>query len=332
MGVIVSNDDPLMSQVEKFADMYQILPDWMPLSRITQRTGKEKLDITPTIARWLKMFDCKPLLNYLGDADFNRVVVDNGEYDSSVVTHLRIQVYKPDSSVDTTERWSIMVAKMMTLLACAAVGCTVKEISFKNHPSHLVLRLSSSKYEKTSIYEHKESSLHEMVVVSYNSYESLESVFRKGIKPETDRLYLLPRVVEIGREFRVDNMDSVSAYWDPLECRKLNAFCNDRSVYGYKVLESIRLLAISGGELSYLLSDKDFAEIVKASAQSTRSDEISGSRTLLDSVSDDWASISNMSEYNNKKSSQSQNSTSLNVYPEHPKGFNSVRDMEPIDW
>ena len=41
MGVIVSNDDPLMSQVEKFADMYQILPDWMPLSRITQRTGKE---------------------------------------------------------------------------------------------------------------------------------------------------------------------------------------------------------------------------------------------------------------------------------------------------
>lgn len=94
MGVIVSNDDPLMSQVEKFADMYQILPDWMPLSRITQRTGKEKLDITPTIARWLRMFDCKPLLNYLSDADFNRVVVDNGEYDSSAVTHLRVQVYK----------------------------------------------------------------------------------------------------------------------------------------------------------------------------------------------------------------------------------------------
>ena len=233
--MIVSNDDPLMSQIEKFADMYQILPDWMPLSRITQRTGKEKLDITPTIARWLKKFDCKPLLNYLGDADFNRVVVDNGEYDSSVITHLRVQVYKPESSVEKTERWSIMVTKMMILLACAAVGCTVKEISFKNHPSHLVLRLRNSKYEKTSIYEYKDSSLHEMVVVSYNSYESLESVFRKGIKPETGRLYLLPRAVEISREFRVDNMDSVSAYWDPFECRKLNAFCNDRGVYGYKV-------------------------------------------------------------------------------------------------
>lgn len=89
----MSNDDPLMSQVEKFADMYQILPDWMPLSRITQRTGKEKLDVTPTIARWLKVFDCKPVIGYLGDADFNRVVVNNGEYDLSVVTHLRVQVY-----------------------------------------------------------------------------------------------------------------------------------------------------------------------------------------------------------------------------------------------
>lgn len=318
-----------MSQVEKFADMYQILPDWMPLSRITQRTGKEKLDVTPTIARWLKMFDCKPLLNYLGDADFNRIVVDNGEYDSSVITHLRVQVYKPESSAGGTERWSIMLTKMMILLACAAVGCTVKEISFKNHPSHLVLRLRSSKYENTSIYEHRESVLYEMVVVSYNSYESLESVFRKGVRPETERLYLLPRVVEISREFRVDNTDSVSAYWDPLECRKLNAFCDDKSVYGYKVLESIRSLAINGRELSSPLSDKDFAEIVKASAQSTRSDENSGNRTLLDSVSDDWASIPDMSEYNGKKLVQSQNSA---VYPEHPKGFNSVRDMEPIDW
>lgn len=329
----MSNDDPLMSQVEKFADMYQILPDWMPLSRITQRTGKEKLDITPTIARWLKMFDCKPVIGYLGDADFNRIVVDNGEYDSSVVTRLRVRVYKPESRVEKTERWNIMLAKMMTLLACAAVGCTtVKEISFKDHPSHLVLRLRSSKYENTSIYEHKESSLHEMVVVSYNSYESLESVFRKGIKPEMDRLYLLPRVVEMSREFRVDNTDSVSAYWDPFECRKLSAFCNDRSVYGYKVLDSIRSLAINGKELSSPLSGKDFAEIVKASAQSTRSDENSGNRTLLDSISDDWASISNMSEFSSKKLVQSQNPMSLNVYPEHPKGFNSVRDMEPIDW
>lgn len=329
MGVIVSNDDPLMSQVEKFADMYQILPDWMPLSRITQRTGKEKLDITPTIARWLKMFDCKPLLNYLGDADFNRVVVDNGEYDSSVVTHLRIQVYKPDSSVDTTERWSIMVAKMMTLLACAAVGCTVKEISFKNHPSHLVLRLSSSKYEKTSIYEHRESVLHEMVVVSYNSYESLESVFRKGIKPETGQLYLLPRVVEVSREFRVDNTDSVSAYWDPFECRKLNAFCNDKSVYGYKVLDSIRAISINGGELSYLLSSKEFAEIVRVSTHSSGISDNFGNGSLLDSVSDDWASIPDMSEFSSKKLAQSQNPV---IYPENPKGFNSVRDMEPVDW
>lgn len=328
----MSNDDPLMSQVEKFADMYQILPDWMPLNRITQRTGREKLDVTPTIARWLKMFDYKPVLNYLGDADFNRIVVDNGEYDSSVVTHIRVQVYKPESSVDATERWSIMLAKMMILLTCAAVGCTVKEISFKNHPSHLVLRLRSSKYENTSIYEHRESVLYEMVVVSYNSYESLESVFRKGIKPEMDRLYLLPRVVEISREFRVDNMDSVSAYWDPFECRKLNAFCDDKSVYGYKVLESIRSLAINGRELSSPLSGKDFSEIVKASAQSTRSDENSGNRTLLDYVSDDWASISNMSEFSSKKLAQSQNPIPFNVYPEHSKGFNSVRDMEPIDW
>jgi len=64
-----------------------------------------------------------------------------------------------------------------------------------------------------------------MVVVSYSSYESLESLFRKGIKPDTSQsLYLLPRVVEISRELRVDNMDSVSSYWDPFECRKLNAF------------------------------------------------------------------------------------------------------------
>ena len=325
----MSNDDPLMSQVEKFADMYQILPDWMPLSRITQRTGKEKLDVTPTIARWLKMFDCKPLLNYLGDADFNRVVVDNGEYDSSVVTHLRVQVYKPESSVDATERWSIMLTKMMILLACAAVGCTVKEISFKNHPSHLVLRLRSSKYDNTSIYEHRKSVLYEMVVVSFNSYESLESVFRKGIKSEMGRLYLLPRVVEISREFRVDNMDSVSAYWDPFECRKLNAFCDDKSVYGYKVLDSIGSLAINGGELSSPLSGKEFAEIVKASAQSTRSGEISDNKILLDSAPDDWVSIPDMSVYNSKKLVQSQNPV---VYPEHPKGFNSVRDMEPIDW
>lgn len=325
----MSTDDPLMSLVEKFADMYQILPDWMPLSRITQRTGKEKLDITPTITRWLKNFGCKPLLNYLGDADFNRVVVDNGEYDSSVVTHLRVQVYNPESSVESTERWSIMLAKMMTLLACVAVGCTIKEISVKNHPSHLVLRLCSSKYENTSIYEHRESVLHEMVVVSYNSYESLESVFRKGIKPEIDRLYLLPRVVEMSREFRVDNTDSVSAYWDPFECRKLNAFCNDKSIYGYKVLDSIRAIAINGGELSYLLSSKDFAEIVKASAQSTRSNRNSDNKILLDSAPDDWASIPDMSVYNGKKLVQSQNSA---VYPEHPKGFNSVRDMDPIDW
>jgi len=326
----MSTDDPLMSQVERFADMYQILPDWMPLSRITQRTGKEKLDITPTIARWLKMFDCKPLLNYLGDADFNRIVVDNGEHDSSVVTHLRVQVYKPESSVDETERWSIMLTKMMILLACAAVGCTVKEISFKNHPSHLVLRLHSSKYEKTSIYEHRESVLHEMVVVSYNSYESLESVFRKGIKPETGRLYLLPRVVEISREFRVDNMDSVSAYWDPFECRKLNAFCNDRGVYGYKVLDSIRSLAINGRELSSPLNGKDFAEIARVSSQSFESGGNSaGSKVLLDSAPDDWASIPDMSEFNSKKLFQSQNPV---IYPEHSKGFNSVRDMEPIDW
>jgi hypothetical protein len=328
----MSTDDPLMSQVERFADMYQILPDWMPLSRITQRTGKEKLDITPTIARWLKMFDCKPLLNYLGDADFNRIVVDNGEHDSSVVTHLRVQVYKPESSVDATERWSIMLTKMMILLACAAVGCTVKEISFKNHPSHLVLRLCNSKYEKTSIYERRESSLYEMVVVSYSSYESLESLFRKGIRPETGRLYLLPRVVEISREFRVDNMDSVSAYWDPFECRKLNAFCNDKSIYGYKVLDSIRSLAINGKELSSPLSGKDFAEIVKASVQSTRRDGNSENRALLDSTPDDWASIPDMSEFSSKKLVQFQNPTQFNVYPEHPKGFNSVRDMEPIDW
>jgi hypothetical protein len=325
----MSNDDPLMSQVEKFADMYQILPDWMPLSRITQRTGKEKLDVTPTIARWLKVFDCKPVIGYLGDADFNRVVVNNGEYDLSVVTHLRVQVYKPESSVDATERWSIMLTKMMILLACAAVGCTVKEISFKNHPSHLVLRLCSSKYEKTSIYEHRESSLHEMVVVSYNSYESLESVFRKGIKPEMDRLYLLPRIGEISREFRVDNMDSMSAYWDPLECRKLNAFCNDKSVYGYKVLDSIRSLAVNGRELSSPLSSKDFSEIVKASAQSTGSNRNSDNNILLDSILDDWSSIPDMSVHNSKKLVQSQNPV---VYPEHPKGFNSVRDMEPIDW
>ena len=325
----MSTDDPLMSLVEKFADMYQILPDWMPLSRITQRTGKEKLDITPTIARWLKMFDCKPLLNYLGDADFNRIVVDNGEHDSSVVTHLRVQVYKPESSVDATERWSIMLTKMMILLACAAVGCTVKEISFKNHPSHLVLRLCSSKYEKTSIYERRESSLYEMVVVSYSSYESLESLFRKGIRPETGRLYLLPRVVEISREFRVDNMDSVSAYWDPFECRKLNAFCNDKSIYGYKVLDSIRSLAINSRELSSPLSGKDFAEIVKASAQSTGSNRNSDNKILLDSTLDDWASIPDMSAYNSKKSVQPQ---SPFIYPEHPRGFNSVRDMEPINW
>lgn len=328
----MSNDDPLMSQVEKFADMYQILPDWMPLSRITQRTGKEKLDITPTVARWLKNFDCKPLLNYLGDADFNRAVVDNGEYDSSVVTHLRVQVYNPESSVESTERWSIMLAKMMTLLACVSVGCTVKEISVKNHPSHLVLRLRSSKYENTSIYEHRESVLHEMVVVSYNSYESLEGVFRKGIKPDTGRLYLLPRVVEMSREFRVDNTDSMSAYWDPFECRKLNAFCNDKSIYGYKVLDSIRAIAINGGELSYLLSSKDFAEISKVSTHSSGISGNFGNGSLLDSVSDDWASISNMSEFSSKKLVQSQNPMSLNVYPEHPKGFNSVRDMEPIDW
>jgi len=326
----MSTDDPLMSQVERFADMYQILPDWMPLSRITQRTGKEKLDITPTIARWLKMFDCKPLLNYLGDADFNRIVVDNGEHDSSVVTHLRVQVYKPESSVDATERWGIMLAKMMTLLACVSVGCTVKEISFKNHPSHLVLRLCSSKYENTSIYEHRKSVLYEMVVVSYNSYESLESLFRKGIKPDTSQsLYLLPRVVEISRELRVDNMDSVSSYWDPFECRKLNAFCNNRSVYGYKVLESVRTIAMSGGELSYMLSNKDFAEIVKSSAQSSRSNRNSDNKVLLDSAPDDWASIPDMSAYNNKKLVQSQNPA---VYPEHPRGFNSVRDMDPIDW
>ena len=329
MGVIVSNDDPLMSQVEKFADMYQILPDWMPLSRITQRTGKEKLDVTPTIARWLKMFDCKPLLRYLGDADFNRVVVDNGEYDSSVVTHLRVQVYNPESSVEKTERWNIMVAKMMTLLACAAVGCTVKEISFKNHPSHLVLRLCNSKYEKTSIYERRESSLYEMVVVSYSSYESLESLFRKGIRPETGRLYLLPRVVEISREFRVDNMDSVSAYWDPFECRKLNAFCNDKSIYGYKVLDSIRSLAVNSRELSSPLSSKDFAEIARVSSLSSESNGNSDNKILLDSAPDDWASIPDMSVYNGKKLVQSQNSS---VYPEHPKGFNSVRDMDPIDW
>lgn len=325
----MSNDDPLMGQVEKFADMYQILPEWMPLSRITQRTGKEKLDVTPTIARWLKMFDCNPLLNYLSDADFNRVVVDNGEYDSSVVTHLRVQVYTPESSVEKTERWNIMVAKMMILLACAAVGCTVKEISFKNHPSHLVLRLSSIKYENTSIYDYRESVLHEMVVVSYNSYESLESVFRKGIKPEMDRLYLLPRVVEISREFRVDNMDSVSAYWDPFECRKLNAFCNDKSVYGYKVLDSIRSLAINGGELSYLLSNKEFAEISRVSSRSSESNRNSDNKILLDSAPDDWSSIPDMSVHNSKKLVQSQNPV---VYPEHPKGFNSVRDMEPIDW
>lgn len=325
----MSTDDSLMSQVEKFADMYQILPDWMPLSRITQRTGKEKLEVTPTVARWLKMFDCKPLLNYLCDADFNRVVVDNGEYDSSVVTHLRVQVYTPESSVGATERWSIMLAKMMILLACAAVGCTVKEISFKNHPSHLVLRLCSSKYENTSIYEHRDSVLHEMVVVSYNSYESLESVFRKGIKPETGRLYLLPRVVEVSREFRVDNTDSVSAYWDPFECRKLNAFCNGNSIYGYKVLDSIRSLAINGGELSYLLSNKEFAEISKVSTHSSGISDNFGNGSLLDSVSDDWASISNMSEFSSKKLIQSQNPA---VYPENPKGFNSVRDMEPIDW
>jgi hypothetical protein len=325
----MSNDDPLMSQVEKFADMYQILPDWMPLSRITQRTGKEKLDVTPTIARWLKVFDCKPVIGYLGDADFNRVVVNNGEYDLSVVTHLRVQVYKPESSVDATERWSIMLAKMMILLACAAVGCTVKEISFKDHPSHLVLRIRNSKYEKTSIYEHRESSLHEMVVVSYNSYESLESVFRKGIKPEMDRLYLLPRIGEISREFRVDNMDSMSAYWDPLECRKLNAFCNDKSVYGYKVLDSIRSLAVNGRELSSPLSSKDFSEIVKASAQSTGSNRNSDNNILLDSILDDWSSIPDMSVHNSKKLVQSQNPV---VYPDHPKGFNSVRDMEPIDW
>lgn len=329
MGVIVSNDDPLMSQVEKFADMYQILPDWMPLSRITQRTGKEKLDVTPTIARWLKMFDCKPLLSYLGDADFNRVVVDNGEYDSSVVTHLRVQVYNPESSVGATERWSIMLTKMMTLLACVSVGCTVKEISVKNHPSHLVLRLRSSKYENTSIYEHRESVLHEMVVVSYNSYESLESVFRKGVRPEIGRLYLLPRVVEMSREFRVDNTDSVSAYWDPFECRKLNAFCNDKNVYGYKVLDSIRSLAINSRELSSPLSGKDFAEIAKASAQSSRSNRNSDNKILLDSAPDDWSSIPDMSVHNSKKLVQSQNPV---VYPEHPKGFNSVRDMEPIDW
>lgn len=325
----MSNNDSLMSQVEKFADMYQILPDWMPLSRITQRTGKEKLDVTPTIARWLKMFDCKPLLNYLGDADFNRVVVDNGEYDSSVITHLRVQVYKPESSVEKTERWNIMVTKMMILLACTAVGCTVKEISFKDHPSHLVLRLRSSKYENTFIYEHKESSLHEMVVVSYNSYESLESVFRKEVKPEIDRLYLLPRVVEMSREFRVDSKDSVSAYWDPFECRKLNAFCNDKSIYGYKVLDSIRSLAINSRELSSPLSGKDFAEIAKASAQSSRSNGISDNKILLDSTLDDWASIPDMSAYNSKKSVQPQ---SPFIYPEHPRGFNSVRDMEPINW
>ena len=325
----MSTDDPLMSQVEKFADMYQILPDWMPLSRITQRTGKEKLDITPTIARWLKMFDCKPLLNYLGDADFNRVVVDNGEYDSSVVTHLRVQVYKPESSVESTERWSIMLVKMMTLLACVSVGCTVKEISVKNHPSHLVLRLRSSKYKNTSIYEHRESVLYEMVVVSYNSYESLESVFRKGIRPETGQLYLLPRVVEISREFRVDNTDSVSAYWDPFECRKLNAFCNDKSIYGYKVFDSIRSLAINGGELSYLLSNKEFAEISKVSTHSSGISDNFDNGSLLDSVSDDWASISNMSEFSSKKLVQSQDPA---VYPENPKGFNSVRDMESIDW
>jgi len=325
----MSTDDPLMSQVERFADMYQILPDWMPLSRITQRTGKEKLDITPTIARWLKMFDCKPLLNYLGDADFNRIVVDNGEHDSSVVTHLRVQVYKPESSVDATERWGIMLAKMMTLLACVSVGCTVKEISVKNHPSHLVLRLCSSKYENTSICEYRESALHEMVVLSHNSYESLESVFRKGVKPEIDRLYLLPRVVEMSREFRVDSKDSVSAYWDPFECRKLNAFCNDKSIYGYKVLDNIRAIAINGGELSSPLSGKDFSEIVKASAQSTRSDRNFGNRALLDSAPDDWASIPDTSVHNSKKLVQSQNPI---VYPEHPRGFNSVRDMEPIDW
>jgi len=325
----MSTDDPLMSLVEKFADMYQILPDWMPLSRITQRTGKEKLDITPTITRWLKNFDCKPLLNYLGDADFNRVVVDNGEYDSSVVTHLRVQVYNSESSVESTERWSIMLAKMMTLLVCVAVGCTIKEISFKNHPSHLVLRLRSSKYENTSIYEHRESVLHEMVVLSYNSYESLESVFRKGIKPEIDRLYPLPRVVEMSREFRVDNTDSVSAYWDPFECRKLNAFCNDKSIYGYKVLDSIRAIAINGGELSYLLSNKEFAEISRVSSRSSESSGISDNKILLDSAPDDWVSIPDMSVHNSKKLVQSQNPV---VYPEHPKGFNSVRDMEPIDW
>lgn len=325
----MSTDDPLMSLVEKFADMYQILPDWMPLSRITQRTGKEKLDITPTITRWLKNFDCKPLLNYLGDADFNRVVVDNGEYDSSVVTHLRVQVYNSESSVESTERWSIMLAKMMTLLVCVAVGCTIKEISFKNHPSHLFLRLRSSKYENTSIYEHRESVLHEMVVLSYNSYESLESVFRKGIKPEIDRLYPLPRVVEMSREFRVDNTDSVSAYWDPFECRKLNAFCNDKSIYGYKVLDSIRAIAINGGELSYLLSNKEFAEISRVSSRSSESSGISDNKILLDSAPDDWVSIPDMSVYNSKKLVQSQNHA---VYPERPSGFNSVRDMEPIDW
>ena len=328
----MSTDDPLMSQVEKFADTYQILPDWMTLSRITQRTGKEELDITPTIARWLKMFDCKPLLNYLGDADFNRVVVDNGEYDSSVVTHLRVQVYKPESSVEKTDRWSIMVAKMMILLVCSAVGCTTKEISVKNHPSHLVLRLSSSKFENTSVYDNKKSVLHEMVVVSFNSYESLESVFRKGIKPETERLYLLPRVVEMSREFRVDNKDSVSVYWDPFECRKLNAFCNNKSIYGYKVLDSIRSLAMNGGELSYPLSNKEFAEIARVSLRLSENSGISDNKVLLDSIPDNWTSISDMSECNSKKLVQSQDPMSLNVYPEHPKGFNSVRDMESIDW
>lgn len=222
-----------------------------------------------------------------------------------------------------------MVAKMMTLLACAAVRCTVKEISFKNHPSHLVLRLRSSKYDNTSIYEHRKSVLYEMVVVSFNSYESLESVFRKGIKSEMGRLYLLPRVVEISREFRVDNMDSVSAYWDPFECRKLNAFCDDKSVYGYKVLDSIGSLAINSRELSSPLSGKDFAEIVKASAQSTGSNRNSDNKILLDSTLDDWASIPDMSAYNSKKSVQPQ---SPFIYPEHPRGFNSVRDMEPINW
>ena len=165
--------------------------------------------------------------------------------------------------------------------------------------------------------------------MSYNSYESLESVFRKGIKPEMDRLYLLPRIGEISREFRVDNMDSMSAYWDPLECRKLNAFCNDKSVYGYKVLDSIRSLAVNGRELSSPLSSKDFSEIVKASAQSTGSNRNSDNNILLDSILDDWSSIPDMSVHNSKKLVQSQNPV---VYPEHPKGFNSVRDMEPIDW